>query len=93
MARPETVAFWLLLPPLDHLPPVRGDGAGVVHEDNQVSCYATITSHATQAATELLTSNDTTATALLVHAPRLQCFPHSRGLAWLSPSRHQHRRD
>ena len=30
MARRETVAFRLLLPPLDHLPPVPGDGAGVV---------------------------------------------------------------
>ena len=41
------------------------------HQDNQVSCYATITPTATKSATTLLTSNDTTATpALLLHAPR-----------------------
>src|SRR5450755_2132326 len=30
MARRQTIALGLLLPPLDHLPAVRGDGAGVV---------------------------------------------------------------
>jgi site-specific DNA recombinase len=42
------------------------------HQDNQVSCYATITTHATQAATQLLASHHTPAndtSALLLHAP------------------------
>jgi hypothetical protein len=30
MARRETFALWFFLPPSDHLPPVCGDGTGVV---------------------------------------------------------------